>query len=189
MIPQRESIGFRNCPSILPFLQLKLDLITRYSDNWDSWTTLVWSHIWLLLLKLCKWMGDQFHEGHGFHSFFTCKFYPFEQIKWVDVGCTFFLTRIARAGKLVSMFCKSIVHSIQNHLLEYLCTRVHMALHVPLNLDFLRPPFWWQLRITERFFSFDFGSEFSSPPKHQKLQIWRVWHIVFKAMRSYQSNN
>ena len=34
-------------------------------------------------------MGDQFLEGHGFHSFFTCKFYPFEQIKWVDVVCTF----------------------------------------------------------------------------------------------------
>ena len=83
LIPQKESIGFRNCPSILPFLQLMLDIITRYSDDWDSWTTLVWSHIWLLLLKLWKWMGDQFHKGHGFHSFFTCKFYHFEQIKWV----------------------------------------------------------------------------------------------------------
>ena len=89
MIPQRESIGFRNCPSILPFLQLKLDLITRYSDYWYSWTTLVWSHIWLLLLKLCKRIGEKFLEGHGFHSFFTCKFYPFEQVKRVDIGHSF----------------------------------------------------------------------------------------------------
>ena len=89
LIPQKESIGFRNCLSILHFLQLKLDLITRYFDYWDSWTTMAWSHIWLLLLKLWKRMGEQFLEGHGFHFIFTCKFYPFEQVNRVDVGHSF----------------------------------------------------------------------------------------------------
>ena len=170
MIPQRESIGFRNCPSILPFLQLKLDLITRYSDYWDSWTTLVWSHIWILLLKLCKRIGKKFLEGHGFHFIYTFKFYPFELVKWFF----FYKTRIARAGNLVSMFCKSMVHSIQSHILEYSCSRFHMALHVPINLDFLRPPFWRQLRIGKVFSPLILDVSFFPPQTSKASKMKRL---------------